>query len=121
MCKIIRHGTGKSTQYDIVPNINPQEYNEQNYPIIPDAFKDFSVLGRMVMDKSAEEIMEFMRVGAFPEKPSGQNVNTHQQPVYPSYQQTQTYTQPSAPGAFGENSPFDNQPIQQNLERPVRY
>lgn len=130
MCKIIRHGTGKNTQYDIVPNINPQEYNEQSYPIIPDAFKDFSVLGRMVMDKNAEEIMEFMRVGAFPER-SNATVpinNPSQQPptqqAYSNqtqYQQQANYQQQAMPDSFGDSSPFNNQPIQQNLERPVRY
>ena len=142
MCKIIRHGTGKNTIYDIIPNINPQEYNETNYPILPDAFKDFSVLGRMVMDKNAEDILTFMRTGSFPEKPVSQtNQNQYNQPQYsqppqnsqPQYStpyqniQQNTYQQPTYSNntinneGFGGTSPFNNQGSSQNLERPVRY
>lgn len=142
MCKIIRHGTGKSTMYDIIPNINPMEFNETNYPIIPDAFKDFSVLGRMVMDKNAEEIMQFMRTGVFPEKPNQrqvppqERVNTQPPEQAPPqyYSQTPVYQQPPVyqtqqvfhneqvrDSGFGDNSPFSNQGPTQNLGRPVRY
>lgn len=131
MCKIIRHGTGKQTQYDIIPNINPTEFNEQNYPIIPDAFKDFTVLGRMVMDKNAEEIIEFMRTGAFPEKQK-QMSNVPQQTYSAPPQQTysvppQQYAQPQMPGGMGDPVQFE-QTVGEvfggespNLERPVRY
>lgn len=131
MCKIIRHGTGKQTQYDIIPNINPTEFNEQNYPIIPDAFKDFTVLGRMVMDKNAEEIIEFMRTGAFPEKQKQIN-NAPQQTYSALPQQTysappQQYAQPQMPGGMGDPVQFE-QTVGEvfggespNLERPVRY
>lgn len=142
MCKIIRHGTGKNTQYDIIPNINPMEFNETNYPINTEAFKDFSVLGRMVMDKNAEEIMEFMRVGAFPEKVNTtnniQNTTPYQssmeqeaQNTFSQYQHNQ-YTSPIPNTAYmGDTPPIINNPQgydnisqsqpQQQLERPVRY
>lgn len=68
MCKIVRHGTGLDTSYDIIPNINPQVYTEQTYPKNADAFADFNVLGRMVMNKTAEEMNTFIQTGAFPEK-----------------------------------------------------
>lgn len=133
MCKIIRHGTGKSTQYDIIPNINPMEYNETNYPIDRDAFKDFSVLGRMVMDKNAEEIMAFMEVGAFPEKPTQQNVNQQPQNYGMGYQpqmaqQYQQSTQQLTPNDIPFNNPQMAQqpqpsspPENTGLERPTRY
>ena len=135
MCKVIRHGTGKQTQYDIIPNINPMEFNEQNYPIVPDAFADFTVLGRMVMDKNAEEIMEFMRTGAFPERQKQQmnavpqqNYSTPPQPQqYVQPPQPQQYAQPQMPGGFGDQVQFE-QTVGEvfggdapNLERPVRY
>lgn len=134
MCKIIRHGTGKNTQYDIVPNINPQEFNETNYPIPEDAFKDFTVLGRMVMDKNAEEIIQFMRTGSFPETPSNQNnVNNYQQvpaqqyqqPVSQNYQQNTyqppQYQQPVNQVTDPSVPPTGQPPANQGLERPTRY
>lgn len=130
MCKIIRHGTGKTTMYDIIPNINPQEFNEQNYPIIPNAFDDFSVLGRMVMDKNAEEIIQFMQTGSFPEKQQTQNNIPPQQTYsnHPQFQNPQFQNpQPQMPGGFGDNVQFENQVGEvfggntPPLERPQRY
>ncbi len=129
MCKIIRHGTGKNTQYDIVPNINPQEFNEVNYPIPEDAFKDFKVLGRMVMDKNAEEILTFMRTGQFPENTAQVSPN-HQQINAQSYQQPQQqYGQGYVPQNFQPgNQVVDptvptggTPPNTPGLERPTRY
>ena len=137
ICKIIRHGTGKQTKYDIVPNISPQEYNETNYPIDREAFNDFKVLGRMVMDKNAEEIMQFMRTGAFPEKTANQVHSQPQQNYQPQmaqqYQQsTQQFTPDDVPfnnPNFNNSNTVVNTPNQQvsqvsenqGLERPQRY
>lgn len=144
MCKIIRHGTGKNTTYDIVPNLNPQEFNETNYPIPEDAFEDFSVLGRMVMDKNAEEIIEFMRTGAFPEKTPNQN-QPPQNTAPSNYPQNNNYGNVAgnvygAPPNNGYSAPTPNSgystpnqmpanqvqdptvpPTGQGLERPTRY
>ena len=70
MCKIIRHGSGLDTTYDIIPNINPQVYTLENYKKDTSAFEEeeFKVLGRMVLDKTADEMIAFMRIGNFPEK-----------------------------------------------------
>ena len=70
MCKIIRHGSGLDTTYDIIPNINPQVYTLENYKKDTSAFEEeeFKVLGRMVLDKTADEMIAFMRTGNFPEK-----------------------------------------------------
>ena len=133
MCKIIRHGTGKNTVYDIVPNINPQEYNETNYPIVPDAFKDFSVLGRMVMDKNAEEIMQFMRTGSFPDNKQAQNNQNsyiNQQAGYAQQSSPQNNFPPDdlPPQFYGNQQPETVSNVQQQntsygpqLERPTRY
>lgn len=67
-CKIIRHGSGLETKYDIIPNLNPQIYNLNDYKLDVSDFEEFSVLGRMVYDKSADEIREFMTTGNFPQK-----------------------------------------------------
>lgn len=137
MCKIIRHGTGKSTQYDIVPNINPMEFNETNYPIPENAFEDFTVLGRMVMDKNAEEIMQFMRTGAFPENKNNaiqqnqgytqqpiQQTSQYQQPPQQNYQQNTYQPQTEAPQTYVNNQVTDPSVPPSSapgLERPTRY
>lgn len=146
MCKIIRHGSGRKTTYDIVPNINPTIFNEQNFPIMEGAFDNFSVLGRMVMDKNAEEILEFIRTGSFPEKANNDTVRfNNQQPSYnqsdygrvrdgyqPSNQEVftnNTYQQPINTASndynqsitnegFGGTPPFNNNQV---MDRPKRY
>ena len=69
MCKIVRTGSGLDTVYDIIPALNPQVYTMVDYPIPADAFKDYKVLGRVVMDKSADEMNQYLATGVFPEKP----------------------------------------------------
>ena len=39
-----------------------------DYPIPADAFKDFEVLGRMVLDKDVDEMNQYLATGMFPEK-----------------------------------------------------
>ena len=68
MCKIIRHGSGLDTKYDIIPNLNPQMYNLNDYPVDMSGFEDFKVLGRMVLDKTADEMNAFIQTGNFPQK-----------------------------------------------------
>lgn len=68
MCKIVRTGAGLDTVYDIIPALNPQVYNMNDYPIPADAFKDYSVLGRLVLDKNADEMNQYLATGMFPEK-----------------------------------------------------
>ena len=73
VCKIVRHGSGLDTKYDIIPNLNPQMFNEQLYPKDFSDFDGFNVLGSMVMDKTFEDIVQFIQSGQFPQKT---NVNT---------------------------------------------
>lgn len=82
MCKIIRHGSGLDTTYDIIPNINPQVYTLENYKKDISAFEEFKVLGRMVLDKTYEEMVEFMRTGNFPERPKEVSSNGFQDMKY---------------------------------------
>lgn len=68
MCKIVRSGSGLDTVYDIIPALNPQVYNLTDYPVPADAFKDFEVLGRMVLDKDVDEMNQYLTTGQFPER-----------------------------------------------------
>lgn len=68
VCKIVRHGNGLDTKYDIIPNLNPQVYNEQMYPKNFSDFDGFNVLGTMVMDRTYDEINQFIQTGQFPQR-----------------------------------------------------
>lgn len=66
ICKIVRHGNGLDTKYDIIPNLNPQIYNDQIYVKDFSSFEGFNVLGGMIMNKSFEDINQFVLTGEFP-------------------------------------------------------
>ena len=88
MCKIIRHGSGLDTTYDIIPNLNPQMYNLNDYKLDVSDFEDFKVLGRMVLDKNADEMLEYMRTGQFPQKKNDNNAQNNDwapQPIQGGY------------------------------------
>lgn len=118
MCKIIRHGSGLDTTYDIIPNINPQVYTLENYKKDISAFEEFKVLGRMVLDKTYDEMIEFMRTGNFPEKPKDdsstnfqsnvENPNLAPRPIPNGYEQPYT---DGGPAPMTEGS----------IQRPQRY
>lgn len=112
MCKIIRHGSGLDTTYDIIPNINPQKYTLDAYRLDTEDFEDFKVLGRMVMDKTAEEMIVFMNTGNFPEAKSNAYVAS-------------APAQAPRPIPNGYEVPYDNGgPAPMNsgsLQRPTRY
>ena len=72
LCKIVRHGArgDMKTTYDIMPNLNPTQFPQESYPIKADAFKNYSALGSIVLDKTKEEINTFISTGKFPEQGS---------------------------------------------------
>lgn len=49
ICKIKRHGSGKSTTYDLLPQ-SSERYPESSYPKKENAFKNFNILGHSVVD-----------------------------------------------------------------------
>lgn len=118
MCKIVRHGSGLDTTYDIIPNINPQVYNEANFPKNTNAFNNFDVLGRMVMDKTADEINTFINTGSFPEGVKEESSQV-QATTYP----TQGYSQPNmaVPNFTSPDSPASWEMTSGGLgEAPIR-
>lgn len=67
-CKATRTGKGLDTKYDLIPNVNPQMYNDSTFPRKDDAFDNFNLVGSfMLMDKNAGEMMEYVNTGKFPE------------------------------------------------------
>ena len=110
MCKIVRHGSGLDTTYDIIPNLNPQQYTLDAYKLDVSDFEDFQVLGRMVMDKTADEMIAYQRTGQFPEKPKDDAPVA--QPIPGGYNQYQTPANQdvwTAPATPAPNSDWMNQ------------
>lgn len=85
VCKIVRHGGGLDTKYDIIPNLNPQMYNEQIYVKNFSDFDNFNVLGSMIMNKSFDEINQFVLTGEFPNT-APRNATTSHTPAMPPQQ-----------------------------------
>ena len=111
MCKIIRHGSGLDTTYDIIPNLNPQQYTIQNYPIDTSDFEEFKVLGRMVYDKDASEIMTFMQTGNFPQKQNDNQTNNNYgqpRPIPGGYNNAPTQTNHIEQAMMDTFAPTDN-------------
>lgn len=137
MCKIIRHGSGLDTTYDIIPNLNPQVFTLEAYPVDTTPFEEFKVLGRMVLDKSADDMIAYMRTGNFPETKS----DTAATPTTPTYTPAPQMSpdinvnsfnnyNPNAGGMApqpipnGYNQPYEGGPAPMDagsLQRPTRY
>lgn len=67
ICKITRTGEKLETQYQFIPNLPAHVYPENLYPAtIPEVFTNFSVIGTMVPNKTAEEYAAFLATGSFP-------------------------------------------------------
>lgn len=116
LCKVIRHGAkgDMKTTYDIIPNLNPTQFPQEQYPVDREAFNDYKACGRVVLDKTAEEIETFIQTGNFP---SNQTKETQTTP------QTQNYYPQNA---TVETNNFNNQvpPSNSNtggMQRPTRY
>lgn len=70
----------------------PSVYNPEFYPIDPQAFEGYSVLGTLVLGKSAEDMREYLTTGSFPQR------NSEQPPV--SYAEAnKQFSSNSIPGA----------------------
>ena len=112
LCKVIRHGArgDMQTTYDIIPNLNPTQFPQEKYPINAEAFKDYKALGRVVLDRSYDEINEFINTGKFPDN-SPNNVDITPQPQYNTTTAPPNFEMPGS--AFDEPMPA--------MQRPTRY
>ena len=136
VCKIVRQGEGLDTKYTIMPNLNPQMYNEQTYIKDFSDFDDFKVLGTMVMDKSFDEVNQFVMTGNFPQTQAN-NTSSQSTPMQsmPTQQFVPNNTPPATSAnttAWEEDTPFtqdfntnSNSPGIPNtapqMSRPTRY
>lgn len=130
VCKIARQGEGLDTKYTIMPNLNPQMYNEQTYPKNFDDFADFNVLGSMVMDKTFDEVNQFIMTGSFPQREAAPNTTSTATPYsaetanpYANMQNTQPNFTPPAQDTPWDDNQFGNPqpPVNSQMGRPTRY
>ena len=78
---VTRMGTGKETSYDI-SYANPMKYNEAN-GFVKDFsdFEDFELAHHSYMERSKEDIEEFLQSGEFPFKKKEESTDVSQQQV----------------------------------------
>lgn len=65
--KVKRTGAAGATNttYDLIP-CDKEIFNDNNYPIKQDAFTNYDVLGTMVLNKTAPEMVTYIQTGSFP-------------------------------------------------------
>ena len=60
---------------------NPQKYRSELYPCDASAFEGYTAVGRQVMDRTFEEISQYMATGSFPAREIPNNDGNNQIPV----------------------------------------
>ena len=128
--KITRNGKpgDMKTTYNIM-YCPPHMYPPENYPLQPELFDNYSVLGSVVLDKTPQEIEMFLTTGTFPEAPTSNGpVNGPETAVQPTYSApTQQFNQMAPAGQPPFDPPYQtvntspqpfNQP--QQVQRPIR-
>lgn len=85
--KIIRHGKhgDRATTYDIVPNLDKRIYSDAVYPIVNGAFDNFHALGRVVQERTAEDLQYYLTNGDLPAKNREANAQPAYEDVKPQY------------------------------------
>lgn len=76
ICKITRKGSGLNTEWNILPNLNPQIYRNDIYIKDTSAFDNYKILGGIIMDKSFNDLQTFINTGNFPEGTSDNTMST---------------------------------------------
>ena len=85
ICKVIRHGKAgdMQTTYEIVPNLSKIVFKDEIYVKDPQIFGTFQSLGTIVMDKSADDINQFLVTGSFPVNQNNTQANNANAEVTP--------------------------------------
>lgn len=117
--KVRRNGKSgdKDTTYEIL-FANPSVYRPDLYPKDDKAFENYNTMGSKVLDKTFEEVSEFVATGSFPARGGNRNNSTapatpvtpatnYQAPVVPSANEEALTTGPSGYGAPASRPPFD--------------
>ena len=114
--KIKRNGAAGSrdTKYSIM-YASPQVYPVETYPYNGDELADFSVLGNLITNPTAEELNQFVITGVLPGTETSQNLGPVQQVAQQSFSQpipAQQYTQ-SIPNEYRQTAWSQPAPAQQ--------
>ena len=130
--KITRNGKpgDMKTTYNIM-YCPPHMYPPENYPLQPELFDNYSVLGTVVLDKTASEIQTYLSTGSFPQTQNNSqqnNIPEQHQPQAQSFNPppTQPIAQPQmgvyqpSNTAFSTGTPPWENPSNQPVQRPVR-
>ena len=67
LCKVTRQGTKLDTTYIISPNLSKSTYPDNVFIKDSSKFENYSALGRIVMDKSYDDMVYFINNKKFPE------------------------------------------------------
>ena len=68
ICKVIRHGAGLQTEYEVVPNLSKAIFRDDLYVKDTTPFKDYTALGKVVANKSADDMRVYLETKAYPVK-----------------------------------------------------
>lgn len=113
VCKVIRHGVKNDvhTTYEIVPNLSKAIYRDDLYVCDKTPFQNYTVLGRIVMDRTADEISQYLATGDFPMRqrndaatatlPFAENVAPTAPSMPESISENVAYTAPAAAAPAG--------------------
>ena len=96
ICKIVRRGQKLNTEYQFIPNLNPNVYRPDIYIKDATIFGDYSPLGGAILNKTADEYAQFLLTGTFPQT---NNQNNTEPAVTPrTYNQEPPVTVPPMNG-----------------------
>lgn len=123
LCKVIRHGAkgDMKTTYDIIPNLSPVNYPQENYPILNEAFTDYSALGRIVLDKNADDVNVFINTGNFTENTDKVNEYSNDDIDIRSQMQYNANMNSQYNNKFNNGQSQFEKPVMGTMERPTRY
>ena len=123
ICKIVRHGEpgDMKTEFEIIPNLNKQIYRDDVFVKKPELFDGYKALGRVVLDRSKEDINVYLNTGNFPMNEQAEAVEkkpVEQKPVWDNAQPTRQA--PTAP-VWGQPQNNAWSVNTTNVQRPTRY
>lgn len=77
LCKVTRQGTRLDTTYIISPNLSKSTYPDNIFVKDRSKFENYSALGRIVMEKSYNDMSYFVTNNKFPEVDSAKSQNNN--------------------------------------------
>ena len=69
ICKIIRHGAAGNlqTEFEVVPNLSKTIFRDDIYVKDTEAFKGYTALGKVIANKSAEDMRVYLETKSYPQ------------------------------------------------------